>query len=160
VLNGTLLTGGDGQSTTFNGTFTSVAFLVKEGKGTFTLNAFHAYSGATLAINDGVVRLGTADVLTAPVQVETGATLDLQSHSQALAGLGGSGSVLLGSATLTVSSSITDGASAFGGVISGTGALNKVGPLPMIVNGANTYTGATVVQAGTFELDGSLASSL
>jgi autotransporter-associated beta strand protein len=160
VLDGTLLTGGDGQSTTFNGTFTSVAFLVKEGKGTFTLNAPHAYSGATLAIDDGVVRLGATDVLTAPVQVEAGATLDLQSHPQALAGLAGTGSVLLGGATLTVSSSFTDGASALGGVISGTGGLNKAGPSPMIVNGANSYTGTTVVQAGTFELDGSLASSL
>jgi autotransporter-associated beta strand protein len=155
VLNGTLLTGDDGQSTTFDGTFTSVAFLVKEGTGTFTLDAFHAYTGFTLAIDAGAVRLGKADVLTAPVQVEAGATLDLQSHPQALAALAGSGSVLLGSATLTVAGGIS-----FGGVISGSGGLDKVGPGFLVVNGIETYTGPTLVQGGTFVLDGSLASGL
>jgi autotransporter-associated beta strand protein len=160
VLNGTLLTGGDNQSTTFDGTFTDIAFLVKEGAGTFTLDAFHAYTGLTLAIDAGTVRLGAADVLTAPVQVEAGATLDLQSHPQALAGLAGSGSVLLGSATLTVASSFTAGASSFGGVISGTGGLDKVGPAAMVVSGPETYTGLTLVQGGDFVLEGSLASGL
>jgi autotransporter-associated beta strand protein len=160
LLNGTILTGGDNQSTTFDGTFTDFAFLVKQGTGTFTLDAFHAYTGNTLAIDAGTVRLGAANVLTAPVQVEAGATLDLQSHPQELAGLAGSGSVLLGSTTLTVASSFTHGESSFGGVISGTGGLDKLGPAPMVVNGNETYTGLTLVQGGDFVLDGSLASGL
>jgi autotransporter-associated beta strand protein len=89
------------------------------------------------------------------LEVEAGATLDLQSHPQALAGLAGSGSVLLGSATLTVAGGIS-----FNGVISGSGGLDKVGPGFLVVNGVETYTGPTLVQGGTFVLDGSLASGL
>ncbi len=46
------------------------------------------------------------------------------------------------------------------GVISGSGALDKIGSGTLILTGANTYSGPTDVQAGTLGLRGSLASTV
>jgi autotransporter-associated beta strand protein len=53
------------------------------------------------------------------------------------------------------------GAVALGGVIDGSGAINKTGASTFSVGGANTYTGNTTVTAGTLRLtgNGSIAAS-
>ena len=45
------------------------------------------------------------------------------------------------------------------GVISGTGALRKVGSGVLSLSGANTYSGATTVSAGTLRVDGDLSAA-
>ena len=47
----------------------------------------------------------------------------------------------------------------FGGVISGTGALQQNGAGMTMLTDTNTYTGATVVNAGALIVNGSIASS-
>ena len=46
------------------------------------------------------------------------------------------------------------------GVISGTGGLTKVSSGILILSGANTYTGPTLIEAGTLALNGSLSSNV
>ncbi len=46
------------------------------------------------------------------------------------------------------------------GVISGAGSLTKVSPGILVLSGANTYTGPTLIEAGTLTLDGSLSSNV
>lgn len=58
------------------------------------------------------------------------------------------GNVTLGAATLTVGGDNTSPA-AYGGVISGTGGLTKIGSGTQILSGVNTYTGTTSISAGT-----------
>ena len=48
---------------------------------------------------------------------------------------------------------------AFGGVISGPGQLYQIGTGTTVLTGASTYTGPTFVDAGTLEVDGSIANS-
>src|SRR5688572_18886942 len=92
------------------------------GAGVLTLSGSNTYTGFT-TINNGTVRAGGAGVFSAgsTVQMDTGATLDLNNFNQTVGGLSGSGSVTLGNAaggTLTVA-----GNGVFSGAISGNGGL-------------------------------------
>jgi fibronectin-binding autotransporter adhesin len=70
--------------------------------------------------------------------------------------LSGSGSVTLGSRTLT----LTNAADTFSGTISGTGGLQIGGGTETLTN-SNFYTGTTTISAGTLRIsNGSIASSI
>ncbi len=73
----------------------------------------------------------------------TAATANLSAVSMGAAtSIGGSGDIILNPG------------------VSGAFALTKIGPGTLTLNGANTYTGGTSVNAGTLRLNGSLASSV
>jgi autotransporter-associated beta strand protein len=92
------------------------------------------------------------------VIVAAGATFNTNGYTISIGSLAGSGSVLLGSATLTVGG---DGTSTtFSGVISGTGSVIKVGGGTFTLSGAETYTGGTTVNGGSLVQSGSLATGL
>ena len=83
-----------------------------------------------------------------------GAILDLNGTNEtigSLAGGGGTGgNVTLGAGILTTGGDNSSGT--FSGVMSGTGGLTKQGTGTFILSGANTYTGATTINAGTAQL--------
>jgi CSLREA domain-containing protein len=68
----------------------------------------------------------------------------------------GAGNVSTGGG-LTVSN--TGSSSTLSGVIAGAGGLTKLGAGTLVLSGANTYTGATAVNAGRLNLDGSINSN-
>ena len=63
----------------------------------------------------------------------------------------------LGSATFTTGNDNTS--TIFAGTISGSGNVIKMGDGTFVLAGTNTYTGNTVVNAGTLEVDGTIANS-
>lgn len=69
----------------------------------------------------------------------------------------GAGTYFLGSRTLTVGGNNLS--TTVSGVISGTGALTKVGDGVLTLSGTSAYTGATTVNAGALIVDGSIESS-
>ncbi|MCP3469209.1 autotransporter-associated beta strand repeat-containing protein [Bradyrhizobium sp. CCGUVB1N3] len=106
--------------------------LVKIGTGTLTLSGANTYTGGT-TINGGTLQFGNG---------------------------GTSGSVagdITDNAALIFDRSDTVN---FGGVISGSGTLEKLGAGTLILQSANTYTGATTVSAGTLTILDSVASRL
>ena len=135
--------------------------VTKLGAGTLTLSGANTYTGPT-TVSAGTLQAGVASVagisgafgLNSAVTLANvaGATLDLNNFNTQLGSLTGGGAtggnVTLGSATLTVGGDNTSPA-AFGGVISGTGALTKIGTGTQTLAGTNTYTGGTNVTAGT-----------
>jgi autotransporter-associated beta strand protein len=101
--------------------------LVKTGDGILTLTGFsNFYSGGT-TISGGTLQIGSGGLLgSIPGNVTNEGTLSFNSNS---------------------------GASfIFGGVISGAGALKKLGTNTVILTGENTYTGVTTISAGTLQL--------
>ena len=102
-----------------------------------------------------VTSVHTADSVsdTGTVTVLEGASLVLDGASETVGALAGYGTVVLNDAELAVATPA--GLSAFfAGNISGTGGLIKTGPGTQILFGTNTYTGATVVQQGTLQIQG------
>jgi fibronectin-binding autotransporter adhesin len=113
--------------------------------GTTILTADNTYSGAT-TISGGTLALsGTGGIASSSDVIDNG-TFDISSTSNgaSIASLNGSGSVTLGTQTLT----LTNANDTFNGVIAGSGAL-VVGAGQEVLDGVNTYTGATAVQGGT-----------
>ena len=101
----------------------SGASLVKIGAGTLTLTGANTYTGGTI-ISGGALQLGNG---------------------------GASGAILgdvVDNGIFAINRSDTF---TFGGVISGTGAFMQLGPGTTVLTGANTYTGATNVNAGTLQ---------
>ena len=130
--------------------------LTKSGPGVLILQAANTYTGTTY-IADGTLRLGGAGRLPdlGMVSLNELATLDLNGTSQTIGPLiGGTGSnVLLGGGTLSITIS-GNATYQFDGVISGEGGVSKLGIWPQILRGPNTYTGPTIIEAGSIELAG------
>ncbi len=114
--------------------------LTKSGTGTLTLTGTNTYTGTT-TISAGTLQIGNA-----------GTTGSLSTSS-----------AITNNATLAFNrtDTVTQGTQ-FATVISGTGSVTQAGSGTLVLNGTNTYTGATAVNAGTLQVGvagvGSLAS--
>ncbi|HMX15999.1 MAG TPA: autotransporter-associated beta strand repeat-containing protein, partial [Rhodocyclaceae bacterium] len=152
ALGGTMTVSHSGAGSQTAGTvISSAARFAKAGAGTMTLSQANTHTGGT-AVNAGtlVVSGGTAlPDANGTVTVAAGATLDL-ANSEAIGALSGAGNVTLNANTLTTGGSGTS--TTFSGAISGTGGMTKTGAGNFTVSGANAYTGATSVLAGTLTL--------
>jgi outer membrane autotransporter protein len=177
--NNTLTTGGNGDSTTFDGVIqngppSANGSLIKEGTGTFTVTNTNTYTGQTtvnggtlnvtgsiastsvVVNNNGVLQVDGASLVdTAQVALNGTGKLKLDGSETigALTGVGGS-SVDLGANTLTTGDSTS---TTFAGTMSGSGSLVKQGAGTFSITGNNTFTGSTNVTAGTLNVTGALA---
>jgi autotransporter-associated beta strand protein len=86
------------------------------------------------------------------VHIFQGAGLDLNGMVETTGSIDGRGAITLGSGTLRAGTD--NGSSAFGGMISGTGTLFKLGTGTWVLAGNNTYSGQTTVSAGTLIVNG------
>ena len=145
---------------TNNGTPGASVSLIKGNSSTWTLTGINTYTGTT-AVNNGTLKAGSTQALGTNSAVTlanaANAVLDLNSYSNSIGSLTGGGTtggnVTLGAATLAIGGDLTSPA-AYSGVISGTGSLVKNGTGTLALSGHNTYTGATLVTAGTLALVG------
>ncbi|MDB6076233.1 MAG: uncharacterized protein JWO89_3873, partial [Verrucomicrobiaceae bacterium] len=92
--------------------------------------------------------------------INASGTFDLGTHDETIGSLASAsttgGKVTLGSRNLIAGNA---GISTFNGVISGMGNVTKVGTGSLTLGGVNTYTGSTLVSAGTLLVNGSLLNS-
>lgn len=142
-------------STTGNG-ITGSGSLTKQGAGTLTLSGLtNSYSGFT-TINGGKVVIdadanlglvGTVNINGGALSAASGLTL---TANRTLA-LGPSSGAGAGAIDVAAGQTLT-----FNGVVAnylaGTGSLTKTGAGTLVLNGANTYSGNTVVSGGTLSL--------
>lgn len=161
ALGGGALTLGVGNaSSTFAGRLSGAGLFTKTGAGTLTLTGANTHTGVT-RVEGGTLTAGAPNVfgIAPAISIESGATLDLNHHSQSIGSLSGGGQVALGSATLVTG---LDGrGTAYNGSITGTGSVVKVGGGTWTLGGFNTYSGVTQIEAGTLRLasDGALSGT-
>lgn len=171
-LNANLTCGGTGNGgeLTLTGVISGAGSLTMDGAGNrLILVADNTYSGGTI-INAGSVALGSsANTLlgTGAVTVSSPARLDLNGNGNLTNAFTLNGVTvtngnsfpanLNGPITLAATSTIdlaTTGNMSIGGNVNGPGGLTKngTGAGPLILSGANTYTGPTTVNAGTLRV--------
>src|SRR5947209_4940289 len=125
------------------------AGLTKSTSGTVTLNGASSYSGGT-TINGGTLSINAAANLGA-----AGGGLTVNAGTLEIAtGFSTGRAMVLGNAASTVQVD-TGQTYTVTSAISGAGALNKTGAGTMILNGANIFSGGTVVAAGTLQIGSS-----
>ncbi|MBF8263575.1 MAG: pmpB-B [Parachlamydiales bacterium] len=146
------LTISNGGGNTLSGAITGSGGLTLL-SGIQILSDANGYTGTT-QISGGTLRAGVitnAFGSSSPVVLLDSGVLDLDSNSNTIGSLSSSSttsSVLLGSGTLTINAPSGQN---FQGVISGTGGVTLNGSGTQTLGGANTYTGATAVSAGTLQ---------
>jgi hypothetical protein len=131
--------------------------------GTVSFNALTTAGNAVITTNSGgnVFFFDSSSGGAAQFITNAGGTFDMSGLTAAgmtAGSIAGAGSYILGSKSLTVGSNNLS--TTVSGVISGVGgSLTKVGSGALTLTGLNTYTGATNVNAGMLEVDGSIATS-
>ncbi len=136
--------------------------LTKDGSGTLRLGAANTFTGPTVISAGSIITdVSNAFNNSAPLSIHAGASLSLQSYSQTVGSLSGSGIVDFGgNGKLTLSG----GASTFSGTFSGTGEL-VIGPGASLTLGANfndpdlkiTLAGGSLFLNGTASTFGALS---
>ncbi len=103
------------------------------------------------ALQSATLDLATGDVGTVEFTVPG-------TNTYALGGLQGSRNLSIGANSLSVGSN--GQSTTYSGVLTGSGSLTKVGGGRLALAGANTFSGATNVNAGELAVNGSIAGSL
>ncbi len=148
-----------GTAGTYAGILSGAGNLVIA-NGDVTLTGANTYSGTTTVQGGATLRLGTGGNLGATrlLDVNATGTFDLAGRTQTVGGLTGAGTVQLGTGgALTVDQATSQ---TFAGVIAGAGSLTKAGSGTLVLSGANTYTGGTVVSAGVLQMGAANAMPL
>ncbi|CDN49072.1 autotransporter family protein [Neorhizobium galegae] len=134
--------------------FSGIGGLTVTGGGIFNLQANSIYSGETqIDFGSSLALTGAGAVANSSRVVADGAFNVSAATAPAIQSLAGSGTVVLGAQTLT----ITNGNDTFAGVIGGTGGLTVTGG-SQTLSGVNTYTGVTTVSGGRLAVNGSITS--
>jgi autotransporter-associated beta strand protein len=128
------------------------------GLGTQILSGTNTYTGATFVVG-GTLEIDGSIASTSGVSVGNGGTVSFGNSSNSTFarnisnGIGGVGTLLLHSQnTLTLSGALSDG-------VAGQLTVTQNGNGTAVLEGTNTYTGATNINFGNLEVDGSLAAA-
>jgi len=145
--------------------------VLKQNSGTLILTAASTFSGTTevapgTANNN--ITLGHADALqnsTVTVRVADGLRFSDASSTYTLGTLLGSGNIALNDTggtvvTLRVGNNNSSLPNSYTGVLSGLGSLEKIGTGAQRLTGSNTYSGGTIIRAGTLLVNNSTGSGV
>ena len=148
------LTGAGGI--TFPG-YSSFPSQIHGGAGTFVFsNTNNNYLGET-TVSVGTLQLGAAGVLpdTTTLTISNSAKVDLNGFNETVntVVLNGSGARVIGSGALTASSFDVRRSGDVSAVLAGTATLTKSTTNTAALSGTNAYTGGTVINAGTLQIN-------
>ena len=133
------------------------------GQGTNNTVDFTLGAGATFTYSNTLGGVNTININSGTVMLD-GTIASGGVGAPTTLTIAAAGTLLIGSNAASVAPNVTDngtfgfaqsGAFSFGNVISGTGAVEQVGPGSTTLTGINSYSGGTTVSAGTLQLSGS-----
>ena len=131
--------------------------------GTETLSGVNTYAGGTTVAAGTLALSGSGSIATSSAVAVAG-TLDISgvTAGTTITTLSGAGTVALGNQTLTISNGSTtfSGVIRDAGLVAGTGSSLILAGGSLTLSGANIYTGATTVSAGTLNVTGSIAGAV
>jgi autotransporter-associated beta strand protein len=141
--------------------------LQQQGASTLILGGTNTYTGAT-TVSAGTLKAGSTGAFSTSSAFTVNSTLDLGGFNSLIASLSGSSSGVVtnsGGSNATLTAGGDNTSTTFAGVIrdgASTTALDKSGSGTLTLTGANSYTGATTIAAGTLALTGtgSIAQSV
>ena len=137
----------NGNAVTLTGGISGVGGLTKQGLGTLTLPNANAYHGGT-TVNAGTVAVGDNNALgDGALTFAAGTTLQAAANNLAIVNTINLNAGSTGTTIDTQSNVLT----LFGAILGG-GSLTKIGAGTLILQGINTYSGGTTVNAGTLQL--------
>ena len=134
--------------------------LTKEDSGTLILSGVNTYTGST-TINGGTVSISAGSGLGAAPGSATAGHLTLNGgtlHSSTDFTMNANRGIALGTSHGTIN---VDGSRTltYGGIIAGSNNLTKSGDGILLLSGANTYSGDTIISDGTLQTTGTLADT-
>ncbi len=152
------------QGNAFNWTLAAgsggaLTLKVSTGTPTITVNNQTATISAVVGGSQGLTKLGGGTLVLAASNVYTGGTTVSAGTLQLGDGVANNGYVqgnILNNAAVTFAN---PAAQTYAGVISGNGALTKVGSGVLALSGSNTYSGPTTINQGKLTVDGWLTNS-
>src|SRR5471030_30023 len=164
-----------GNVGTFSGIFSdavagvqgNLTILDSVGGGEVVFTGVNTHTGPTTINSGATFALSGSGSISFSQDVLDNGTLDISGASSAaqIVSLSGTGTVTLGSQTLTVTSGGASGNNVFSGTISGAGSLTISGGVE-IIDGTNAYTGGTTItsggglQIGDNDTNGSIAGNI
>ncbi|MCB9339382.1 MAG: autotransporter-associated beta strand repeat-containing protein [Lewinellaceae bacterium] len=130
--------------------------LTMDGDGQWTLSGNNTYTGAT-TINNGTLALGASERISNSSALVIYGTFDLAGFSETVASLTGDGTVTSSVAAASTFTAGNNSNTTFDGIIEdGDGisvSLVKIGNGTLTLAGDNTYSGPTLINAGTIKID-------
>ena len=158
LANGAALVFNHADTLTYNGAISGSGSLTKLGGGAVCLGGANAYAGTT-AVNAGTLEASTTAALPGyatpgQITVAAGATLAVNTSGWTVAGitalLGGNGSDFANGSMLAIDTS--GGGLWYYDSIAGNMGLAALGGNMLILTTTNTYTGPTLITAGTLQI--------
>ncbi len=146
-----------GYAVTLSGSLSGAGSLTKVDSGTLTLATANTFTGNTL-ISGGMLVLGDSLALQYSTLDTSGSgVISFGTYAATFGGLTGSGTLNIASLVgLSVGSD--NGSTTCSGMLKGSGSLTKIGNGVLLLSGSDTYTGATTVNQGELDVNGSLVS--
>lgn len=156
MLNATLSSAPNNTTNVISGSITGTGSInANHASGTLHLGAANTFSGTYRAAL-GTLRIGNSLALqngTLDLRASDSGTVNLNNLSATLGALTGSRNLALGSGTVSIGNN--NSSTTYSGVLSGIGALAKIGNGTLTLAGANNYGGTTSISSGTLALGAS-----